>query len=118
MAWDAASVAFSLFLFVLAGILEIGGGYSIWIALRENKMPIVFVPVGIIALIGYGFVPTLQPFDSFGRVFAVYGGFFIVLSYAWAHVFDGFVIDTGDIIGGLIALGGVTICWFWPRENA
>ncbi len=31
----------------------------------------------------YGFIPTLQPTSNFGRLYAVYGGFFIVLSYAW-----------------------------------
>ena len=31
----------------------------------------------------YGFIPTLQPTSDFGRLYAIYGGFFIVLSYAW-----------------------------------
>ena len=34
-------------------------------------------------LVVYGFIPTLQPIDDFGRLYAVYGGFFIVLSYVW-----------------------------------
>lgn len=32
---------------------------------------------------GYGFVPCAQPMSDFGRIYAVYGGFFIVLSYLW-----------------------------------
>jgi drug/metabolite transporter superfamily protein YnfA len=71
--------------------------------------------LGSLVLIGYGFVPTLQPDANFGRIFAVYGGFFIVLSYCWAVAFDGFVMDKGDYIGAAIALAGVLLTWFWPR---
>ena len=31
----------------------------------------------------YGFIPCLQPMSDFGRIYAVYGGFFIVLSFVW-----------------------------------
>jgi len=43
--------------------------------------------------------------DSFGRVYAVYGGFFIVLSYVWAYIFDNFKPDIGDYVGTSIAIG-------------
>eukprot|EP00955_Chlamydomonas_euryale_P081436 363578-Chlamydomonas_euryale.AAC.1 len=40
---------------------------------------------GCAALAAYGFIPTLQPEGaSFARVYAVYGGVFIIMSYAWA----------------------------------
>ena len=116
MSWTAISVVVSILLFVLAGILEVGGGYAIWIAVREKRNPALFIPVGCITLIVYGFVPTLQPISSFGRIFAVYGGFFILLSYLWAYLFDGFKFDNGDVIGTCVALVGVCICWFWPRD--
>jgi small multidrug resistance family-3 protein len=38
---------------------------------------------GSAVLMGYGFVPCAQPMSDFGRIYAVYGGFFIVLSYLW-----------------------------------
>jgi small multidrug resistance family-3 protein len=113
--WTVAQIIFSIFLFILAGILEIGGGWLVWKGIRENKSPALFITTGSIVLVCYGFVPTLQPSDSFGRIFAVYGGFFIVLSYAWVALIDGFVPDTGDYIGAAIALVGVSISWFWPR---
>jgi small multidrug resistance family-3 protein len=73
--------------------------------------------MGCLVLIAYGFAPTLQPMTSFGRIFAVYGGFFIVLSYLWGYVFDGMVLDMGDYIGAGISLAGVCIAWFWPRRK-
>ena len=39
-------------------------------------------------LIVYGFLPTAQPPPTFGRLYAVYGGFFIVLSFLWGWVVD------------------------------
>ena len=62
----------------------------------------------------YGIIPTWQT-SHFGRIYAVYGGFFIVLSYLWAYVFEGTKPDVGDYIGAAIALAGVAIAWFYPR---
>ena len=47
--------------------------------------------LGGVALVGYGFIPTLQHLDDFGRLYAVYGGFFIALAFVWSYYFDGFV---------------------------
>jgi small multidrug resistance family-3 protein len=114
-AWTPALIAFSIGLFIIAGIFEIGGGYLVWIGLRNRNRPYLFLPLGGIVLIAYGIIPTFQPIDSFGRTFAVYGGFFIVLSYAWAAIFDNFKPDLGDYIGSALAVIGVSIAWFWPR---
>lgn len=45
---------------------------------------------------GYGFIPTAQPPPTFGRLYAVYGGFFIFLSYLWGWLVDGERPDRGD----------------------
>jgi small multidrug resistance family-3 protein len=99
--------------FVLAGLCEIGGGYFVWLWLRENKS-IWYAVVGAVVLILYGVIPTLQP-ANFGRVYATYGGFFIVLSLLWGWKVDKVVPDKFDIIGGLVALLGVSIIMYWPR---
>jgi small multidrug resistance family-3 protein len=113
--WKISVILFSLALFIIAGLFEIAGGYLVWIGIREKKNPYLFIPLGCLILIGYGFIPTFQPMDSFGRIFAVYGGFFIVLSYLWAYIFDNMKLDAGDYIGSAVALAGVCLCWFWPR---
>jgi drug/metabolite transporter superfamily protein YnfA len=48
-------------------------------------------------------------------VYAVYGGFFIMLSYLWGWAVDGVRPDTGDWVGGGIAVGGALAAFFWPR---
>ncbi|WP_422926887.1 YnfA family protein [Singulisphaera sp. PoT] len=106
-------IARSLFFFVLAGLCEIGGGYLIWLWLRERRSAWLAV-LGAIILFAYAVIPTLQP-APFGRVYAAYGGIFIVLSILWGWKVEGAVPDRPDIIGGLIALIGVLVIMYWPR---
>ncbi len=103
----------SLLYFVVAGIFEIGGGYLIWLWLREGKSA-WFALFGAVVLILYGIMPTLQP-AHFGRVYATYGGIFIVLALLWGWGIDKVAPDRFDLIGGLIALTGVFIIMYWPR---
>jgi hypothetical protein len=50
--------------------------------------------------------------------YAVYGGVFIALSYAWGWAVDGDRPDTGDWVGASIAVAGVALAWFWPRGGS
>ncbi len=62
----------------------------------------------------YGVVATWQTAD-FAKVYATYGGFFIVMSLLWAMKFDKYTPDRYDIIGGAIALIGVGIIYYGKR---
>lgn len=63
----------------------------------------------------YGVVATWQS-ANFGRVCAACGGIFIVMAILWGWKVDGFVPDRYDIIGGLIALLGMGIIMYAPRN--
>ncbi|HEY6328564.1 MAG TPA: YnfA family protein [Blastocatellia bacterium] len=104
----------SLFYFVLAGLCEIGGGYLFWLWLREGKSVWLAV-LGAIVLILYGIIPTFQPAD-FGRVYAAYGGIFIVLALLWGWKVDRKNPDRFDLIGAAIALTGMLVIMYWPRK--
>lgn len=106
-------VAKSVLYFLLAGVCEIGGGYLVWLWLREGK-PLAYGLMGAVVLVLYGVVPTLQP-ANFGRVYAAYGGVFIALSVLWGWKIDGVTPDRFDVIGAMIALVGVSIIMYWPR---
>jgi small multidrug resistance family-3 protein len=101
--------------FILAGLFEIGGGYLIWLWLRESRSAWYGI-FGAIFLILYGIIPTLQP-ANFGRVYAAYGGIFIVLSIIWGWKIDKIQPDKFDLIGGCVALIGVFIIMYMPRNN-
>ncbi len=105
----------SIFYFVLAGIFEIGGGYLVWMWLRGGKS-ILYGIIGAAVLFLYGIIPTLQPPNvPFGRVYAAYGGIFIILSILWGWQVDKVIPDKYDLIGGLIALVGVAVIMYAPR---
>ena len=110
---SAFAISFSLGLFVLAGLCEIGGGWMVWQWLRESK-PWTWGLVGSVLLVLYGVIPIFQT-THFGRVYATYGGFFIVLSLLWGWVLDGNKPDRLDLIGGAVSLTGVAIMMYWPR---
>lgn len=103
----------SLLYFVAAGLCEIGGGYLVWLWLRENR-PFYYAVIGALVLVLYGVIPTLQP-ANFGRVYAAYGGVFVVLSILWGWRIDKISPDRFDLIGGAVALVGVLIIMYWPR---
>jgi small multidrug resistance family-3 protein len=106
----------SLFLFILAGLCDIGGGYLIWLCLLEGK-GLEYLALGGIILVLYGLIPTLQA-ANFGRVYAAYGGVFIVVALHWGWKIDNVVPDRFDIIGAAIALVGVFVIMYWPRTAA
>jgi small multidrug resistance family-3 protein len=98
----------------LAGFCEIGGGYLVWLWVKQGK-PIGYAVLGAMILALYGYLMTFQP-SSFGKAYAVYGGIFIVMSLLWAWKIDHFKHDKFDIIGALVVLLGVSIILFVPRK--
>ena len=107
------STLLSVVYFAFAGLCEIGGGYLMWIAIRNGK-PWWVGALGACILVLYGWVPTLQP-ANFGRVYVAYGGVFIVLSALWGWGIDGQRPDRFDVIGGIVCLAGAAIVFFAPR---
>jgi small multidrug resistance family-3 protein len=105
----------AIILFILAGIAEIGGGYLIWLCLKEGK-PAYWGVAGGIALALYGVIATFQSFPSFGRVYAAYGGVFIVLSVLWGWGIDKKTPDLYDWVGAGICLVGVGVMLLGPRQ--
>ncbi len=86
---EPAMLARSITLFVVAGLMEIGGGYLVWLWLRDNR-GFVFGALGGLLLLLYGIVPTFQP-AHFGRVYAhTVGSSSFYLSFG----------DGGSTVGG------------------
>ena len=101
-------------IFGAAGFAEIGGGYLVWRWLRADAALWFGIAGGLILML-YGIIPTLQDEDSFGRVYAAYGGVFVVLSLLWGWWFDALRSDRFDVIGAAIVLVGVSVIFFVPR---
>jgi small multidrug resistance family-3 protein len=108
------AVAHSVLLFALAGLAEIAGGYFMWLWWRDGRA----WPIGLLGaavLILYGIIPTYQA-AHFGRVYAAYGGVFVVLSVLWGWGIDGMRPDRYDVLGALICVLGVAVIMYAPRS--
>ena len=101
-----------LVFFLFAGVCEIGGGYLIWIWLRNGKSSWYALP-GAAILILYGMVATLQP-STFGRAYAAYGGVLVVIPVLWGWQVEKVRPDRFDLIGGVLSLTGMAIIMYWP----
>ncbi|MBO0838333.1 MAG: YnfA family protein [Actinobacteria bacterium] len=108
------AVARSIGLFIAAGLAEIGGGYLVWRWLRESA-PVIIGIIGAAVLVLYGVIPTLQRSHDFGRIYAAYGGVFVVASLLWGWGIDGSRPDRYDFIGAAIVVTGVAVIYFSPR---
>jgi small multidrug resistance family-3 protein len=51
-------------------------------------------------------------------VYAIYGGYFILLALLWGWAVDKQRPDVGDVVGACIAIAGAFIMFFWPRAKA
>ena len=110
-----SGIAASTALFLLAGLAEIGGGYLMWLWWRDGRPWPVGLLGGVI-LVLYGIIPTYQA-THFGRVYAAYGGVFVVLSVLWGWRVDRIRPDRYDVIGALICLVGVAVIMYAPRSK-
>lgn len=104
----------SVLLFLIAGLMEIGGGYLVWLWLRESRGWWLGALGGMLLFL-YGVVPTLQP-AHFGRVYAAYGGVFVVLSVLWGWWIAGTRPDRPEVFGATLCIVGVAIIMYWPRS--
>ena len=105
--------ATSIGIFFFAALLEIGGGYLIWRWLKNHQGKIIGITGGLI-LFSYAIVMTFQP-DNFGKVYATYGGIFVVFSLFWVYWIDKKKPDKFEIFGSVVVLIGIAIMFYFPR---
>jgi small multidrug resistance family-3 protein len=70
-------------LFALAGLLEVGGGYLVWLALRERRAPVAVAAAGFVLLALDGLVPVFQCSPACGVGGSIASGPICATSPAW-----------------------------------
>jgi small multidrug resistance family-3 protein len=108
-----SGIPITLALFFIAAMAEIGGGYLVWLW-RKEKKTVALAALGGVILFVYGIIPTLQPAE-FGRVYAAYGGIFIVSAVIWGRVIDKKKPDKYEIIGSIVVIVGALVIFYVPR---
>lgn len=102
-------------LFVITALAEIIGCYLPYLWLREGKSVWLLIPAAL-SLVAFAWLLSLHP-TAAGRVYAAYGGVYILMAILWLWAVDGIRPTVWDIVGSVIALVGMAIIMFAPRST-
>jgi len=100
--------------FIAAAIFEIAGCYAFWAWLRLGKSTLWLIP-GLGSLALFAFILTKVDAAFAGRVYAAYGGVYIVASLTWLSLIERRRPFVSDYLGGALCLIGAAIILFGPR---
>jgi small multidrug resistance family-3 protein len=98
----------TLFFFLLAALGEISGCYAFWAWLRLERSILWIIP-GILALIMFAYALTRVETSNAGRVYAAYGGIYILSSLFWLWLAEGVKPNKWDLVGVGISLVGTIV---------
>ena len=105
----------TLGLFLLAALGEISGCYTFWAWLRLGKSILWIIP-GSFALIVFAAALTQVDASNAGRVYAAYGGIYILSSLFWLWLAEGVKPDKWDLLGVTLSLIGTVVILFSPHR--
>jgi small multidrug resistance family-3 protein len=101
-------------LFLVTAIAEIVGCYLPYLWLREDKSVWLLVPAAL-SLALFAWLLSLHP-TAAGRVYAAYGGVYVFVAILWLWSVDGVKPTAWDIVGSVVAMLGMAIIMFAPRN--
>ena len=94
-------------LFFITALAEIIGCFLPWLWLKKGASMWLLLP----AALSLGLVVWLLPLHpaASGRVYAAYGGVYVLTAMLWLRVVEGVKLSAWDWSGALIALSGMLI---------
>lgn len=94
-------------LFFLTALAEIVGCFLPWLWLKKGASMLLLVPATL-SLAAFVWLLTLHPAAS-GRVYAAYGGVYVVTALLWLRWVDGVRLSYTDWLGAAVAFCGMLI---------
>nr|WP_198034259.1 YnfA family protein [Acidihalobacter ferrooxydans] len=101
-------------LFIVTAVAEIVGCYLPWLVIKQGKPLWLLLPAAV-SLAAFAWLLTLHP-TAAGRTYAAYGGVYIAVAIGWLWMVEGIRPSLWDVIGALVALTGMAIIMFAPRQ--
>jgi drug/metabolite transporter superfamily protein YnfA len=102
----------TLIALVLAATLEIGGDAAIRAGL--NRSAWVWLALGAVILVAYGFTVNLNRGINFGRLMGVYIAVFFAVSQAISFIVFGETPSLRLMLGGALIVGGGVVIHLGP----
>lgn len=97
----------TVLLFIGTALAEIIGCYLPYLWLRKDGSPWLLLPAAM-SLTAFVWLLSLHPVAS-GRVYAAYGGVYVIMALMWLRLIDGIKLNPFDWLGAGITLLGMTI---------
>ncbi|WP_455819326.1 YnfA family protein [Pseudomonas cerasi] len=94
-------------LFFATALAEIIGCFLPYLWLKKNASAWLLLPAGI-SLMVFVWLLTLHP-EASGRVYAAYGGVYVVTALLWLRIVDGVKLSSYDWVGAAVAFCGMLI---------
>ncbi len=102
-------------LFFMTAVAEIVGCYLPYLWLKQGKSIWLLVPAAF-SLALFAWLLSLHP-TAAGRVYAAYGGVYVMVAIFWLWGVDGVRPTTWDIVGSLVAVTGMAIIMVGARPG-
>ncbi|AXH62162.1 MULTISPECIES: YnfA family protein [Providencia] len=94
-------------LFFITALAEIAGCYFPYLWMKKQGGAWLLIPAAL-SLMLFVWLLTLHP-EASGRIYATYGGIYIVTALVWLKVVDGVSLTVTDWVGALVVLVGAGI---------
>ncbi|MEX6210676.1 YnfA family protein [Providencia huaxiensis] len=94
-------------LFFITALAEIAGCYFPYLWMKKQGVPWLLIPTAL-SLMLFVWLLTLHP-EASGRIYASYGGIYIVTALVWLKVVDGVALLVTDWVGAFVVLIGAGI---------
>ena len=94
-------------LFILTALAEISGCYFVYIWAKKVVSAWFLIPAALCLML-FAWLLALHP-EASGRIYATYGGIYVVTSLIWLRLVDPVKLSTFDLIGAIIILLGTLV---------
>ncbi|NBN64852.1 YnfA family protein [Pannonibacter tanglangensis] len=103
--------------YAAAALCEIAGCYFVWMWWRLGQSWLWLLPA-LASLTAFAALLALIEAPAAGRVFAAYGGVYVMASLVWMWAVEGVRPDRFDLIGSGLILAGALVVLAAPRPGA
>lgn len=104
---SALFIAKTFGLFFITAIAEIVGCYLPYLWLKKEGSVWLLIPAAL-SLALFAWLLTLHPTES-GRVYAAYGGVYVVTALLWLKAVEGASLSAYDAVGAAFTLTGMAV---------
>ncbi|GBU09779.1 inner membrane protein [Gammaproteobacteria bacterium] len=103
-------------LMILTAFFEILGCYLPYLWLKQQGSIWLLAPA-LLSLIAFVGLLSLHP-EASGRVYATYGGIYILIALMWLKWVDKVTLQFSDLIGAAVIFVGILIIYFgWSNST-